>query len=134
MLDFYYHLVQKAREHINIFVDLWNKFFDPNGVLEQERMAAIPDFQLDFFIAKAIHKELSVDLQIKVGSDIENVTGQIFQARRQPNAIFLTQVSNQKVTRIIFKDQIVSLSLADNRGGLELDPIMKKITRLRKTS
>lgn len=113
----------------------WNTFFDPQQVLEQPTTVQMPAFQIEAFIKQAISYRLPVSVQLKIGQDIETLNGQLFTANRQTDAYFMTTPNNNKLTRIIFKNQITAISLNDHPGTLaQFKPRKRLELTMKKTS
>ncbi|GKS80911.1 hypothetical protein LPAF129_05960 [Ligilactobacillus pabuli] len=121
--------------YFRYFMQLWNDFFDPRQVLEQPTITQMPAFQIEAFTNQVVDQRLLVTVQIQVGQNIETLTGQLFSAQRQKNAYFMTIPQNKKLTRIIFKKQIIAIALNNSNGTLtRVSPAVKTPLTLRKTS
>lgn len=127
-------LLAKVRFYFQSILKNWNDFFDPDQVLEQEQTPTMPAFQINSFIDNALKNQTIVKLNIQIGQHTEMIEGQLFEDHRHQDVYFMTTPHNKKLTRIIFKKQIVSISMSSSTNTATPNTTLKTRTRLRKTS
>lgn len=127
-------LFAKVRFYFQLFLKNWNDFFDPDQVLEQEQTPTMPAFQINSFIDNALKNQTIVKLNVQTGQHIEMIEGQLFEDHRHQDVYFMTAPHNKKLTRIIFKKQIIGISMNNSTNTISPDTTLKTRTRLRKTS
>ncbi|GEN47427.1 hypothetical protein [Ligilactobacillus pobuzihii] len=127
-------LLAKVRFYFQSILKNWNDFFDPDQVLEQEQTPTMPAFQINSFIDNALKNQTIIKLNIQTGQHTEMIEGQLFEDHRHQDVYFMTTPHNKKLTRIVFKKQIVGISMSSSTNTVTPTTTLKTRTRLRKTS